>query len=104
MPYILPCRRKELDPPLTWLGSVITSPGELNYVICRLYTLGIENLQLANGSPPNYAELSAALAAVRDAADEIQRRVLVPYERTKQFANGDVFGDLPHIDFKRARP
>ena len=36
MPYIRKEKRAELDPGTVFLASIIETPGELTYVICRL--------------------------------------------------------------------
>lgn len=84
MPYINDDRRYVIDFPLQRVADSIDTPGDLNYVICRLWSTKAEH---------NYHDMSRWLAAVRDAADEISRRVVGPYEDQKCFENGDVFDE-----------
>lgn len=56
--------------------------GALNYVVTRL-ALGV----YGRGG---YTELSDAIAALQDAADEIKRRKLGPYEDKAIAKNGDL--------------
>lgn len=59
--------------------------GAVNYVITRL-VLGAMKPEGGWG----YSSLSDAIGVLRDAADEISKRLLSHYENTKMIANGDV--------------
>ena len=65
-------------------SDCIQSKGELNYVICELTG------QLISKSRISYEEISKWITAIEDAADELRRRLLHPYEDAKRFENGDV--------------
>lgn len=58
--------------------------GDLNYCISRLlYSyVGIKK--------PNYQNISDAISAATDAAEEFRRRVMNPYEDKKIKENGDI--------------
>ena len=63
--------------------------GALNYVLCRI--------TLATMKPKSgwsYTSLSDAVSVLRDAADEIERRMMAPYEDEAIRKNGD----LPEFD------
>lgn len=60
---------------------------ELNYQACRLVDRHFQSLE----SPPGYDVISSAIHALEDAADEIRRRFLHPYEDAAIAKNRDVF-------------
>ena len=88
MPYINRERRAALDPIIDGLTKRLnhlpTPPtrGDLNYCVTRLV---VEVL-----NKDSYHSLSDCVSALRDAADEIQRRLLGPYEDTEIEKNGDL--------------
>ena len=59
-------------------------PGNLNYVVTRL-AVGQLNGKVG------YGLISGVIAQLNDAAAEIRRRLLDPYEDTKKTEAGDVF-------------
>lgn len=78
MPYI-PTEKR--------LGTVPVpeTPGELNYLICRIVQSFMETHE------HNYTTLNAAIGAVECAKLELYRRLVVPYEDAAILKNGDVF-------------
>ena len=90
MPYIKPERRLLYDFPVNDLvQSLLDSQcvrGDVNYVLTRV-VLGA----LKPKTGWSYHSLSDCVSVLRDAADEIQRRLLGPYEDTAAERNGDVW-------------
>lgn len=86
MPYISIGNRMALDPIIDGLvkrlGAIECRPGDLNYVVTRLV---LETL-----NHDDYHSLSDCVRVLRDAADEIQRRLLGPYEDGAIKRNGDL--------------
>ena len=80
MPYIKNENKKYLNVD----DKVISTPGELNYLI----TKAIMNFLPADY---NYSDLNAAMGALESAKQEFYRRVVVPYEENKKEENGDVY-------------
>lgn len=97
MPYIDPARRDviELAPTGLLAPKEIQTVGELNFAISRLMTAFIKN-----SGGVSYGSCAAARAACHDAAEELYRRVVAPYEDKKCLENGDVYGDVhaPPVD------
>lgn len=89
MPYIIKKQRQYLDPALeTLIVRLIETDavkGNLNYVVSRLAWACAKH----NGG--GYDGISEAIGALRDAAEELRRRKLDPYEDIKIKINGDVF-------------
>ncbi|GMU26223.1 MAG: hypothetical protein AMXMBFR16_11280 [Candidatus Uhrbacteria bacterium] len=93
MPYINPASRRELDPKIDDLvdqlfrtsGENPVPKGNVNYVVTRI---ALQALEPRGGW--TYTSLSDAVAALQDAADEIKRRLLGPYEDTCIERNGDL--------------
>jgi hypothetical protein len=82
MPYLTPgIERVAMDKAAVALAMTIDTPGELNRVVCMLY---------CTIHPLSYADKSAFVAAIRDAAAEIYRRDIAPYEDMKARDNGDL--------------
>lgn len=86
MPYIAMNERQELYPLIRPLAEKLEAmgftPGQLNYCVTRL---------MIERGATRYADLSATRAAVMDAADEYQRRVINPYEDRKAAEAGDIY-------------
>lgn len=86
MPYISIGNRMALDPIIDGLvkrlRAIECRPGDLNYVVTRLV---LETL-----NEDDYHSLSSCVGVLRDAADEIQRRLLGPYEDKAIKRNGDL--------------
>ena len=82
MPYI-----KHADKVLLETGQLLgpRNKGELNYMIT---TMMLEYLEIKSLS---YTSISEALGAAIDAAEEMRRRLLGPYEDKKIMENGDVY-------------
>jgi hypothetical protein len=81
MPYIRPDERpllNEIEESMHLEG--VQADGSLNYVLFRM----------ALRLPPSYANYKNFLGELEEAAQEIRRRLLVPYEEMKRQANGDV--------------
>lgn len=81
MPYITKKSKDLID-----AGMLPTNKGELNYKITLLM---IEYLQTQE--KVGYGTISETIAAANDAAAEMRRRLLDPYEDDKMFTNGDVY-------------
>jgi hypothetical protein len=84
MPYIEQEDRNKFDELLMILSDVITSPGELNYVITML------SASFAEQEGGNYAALNATVGVLESAKLEFYRRRVAPYEDEKMRLNGDV--------------
>lgn len=87
MPYITKERARTIRE--AYLGDIETK-GELNYAITTLLVEYLVN----NGK--SYQTISDVVAAAQDAADEMKRRVLAPYEDDKRSdpTNIDPYMDL----------
>lgn len=89
MPYIKQERRKQFDGPIHELARQMWTmgavKGDLNYVVTRLALIAMKP-----GSGWTYQSLSEAVAGLQDAADEIKRRMLGPYEDNCVVRNGDI--------------
>lgn len=84
MPYIDKEGRTFFDKYLDNVGPNITNKGDLNYCVTQLALHYIK----AHGK--SYTNISEAASALVDAADEIKRRLLAPYENQKINENGDL--------------
>lgn len=88
MPYIRPERREDLDPMVDALAAKLREMscvrGDLNYVVTQLV---LSALKPESGW--SYHSLSDTISVLRDAADEIARRMLGPYEDKAVIKNGD---------------
>jgi hypothetical protein len=86
MPYINENDRRELDPSSALDDTRrAESAGELNFQITKLVIEYVEHNGLG------YAAINDVLGALEGAKLEFYRRVAVPYEEFKVFANGDVY-------------
>lgn len=89
MPYIHKERRKALwNESNIDYDSTIKSKGELNFLITELLVRFLEEKGLS------YHTISDAINAAKDAAVELERRVLAPYEDRAKKKNGDVYSSL----------
>ena len=108
MPYIKQEMRDKLDQKINDLmhaideatsephfGDSIQNDGKLdgalNYVMTRLlkhfYTDGLD----AGGIPlTSYYRVNRAVGLIASVKTEFERKIVVPYETTKEFENGDV--------------
>lgn len=81
MPYIEQKLKDLID-----AGSPPTTKGELNYKVTKeaiAYLLRQDKI--------GYTSISETIAALTDAAAELRRRLLDPYEDEKIVTNGDVY-------------
>lgn len=92
MPYIKQVQRDRLDPRIDGLVDILRGiakvkdrPGTTNYSITRIVAGA---LQPETGW--SYHSLSRAIAVFRDAATEMERRLMAKYETEKIAENGDV--------------
>ena len=89
MPYIT---KKRLDALLgnstSDFNYKMTSKGELNFMITQLL------IEYINDRKLSYTTISEASAAARDAANELDRRILSKYEDTMLQKHGDVYQSL----------
>jgi hypothetical protein len=86
MPYISIPRRPPLDPIidglLKRLREIGCRKGDINYTVTRIAVEALNN--------DSYHSISDCISVLRDAADEIARRLLGPYEDTAILRNGDL--------------
>ena len=89
MPYIPGDRREVIDAGVSKAVAALrilgATQGDVNYAVT---TIALEALKPADGW--GYHSLSSAIAALKDAAAEIERRLLGPYEDTAIKRNGDL--------------
>ena len=94
MPYVNREVRDEFRPYIEPLVHFIEerglTTGELNYLVTRLMLASL----YGDGPRFGYADLSATVAAVRDAADEFKRRLMGPYEDAMIGKNGDLYAQV----------
>ncbi len=83
MPYILQERRNKYE-SLEDIVPKDVVKGELTYCFYHLA------LQYINQTGERYQNISDAIAALNDAAAEVRRRVLEPYEDKQIAKNGDI--------------
>jgi len=83
MPYIKGEQRRRLDSEPVGVVLPLTK-GELTYVVFKAAGNFLVNAGL------QYHAISDAIAALRDAGDELWRRILVPWEKKKIQENGDI--------------
>jgi hypothetical protein len=102
MPYITSPFRLHLDPVIDEITSRLREHfawevrhGATNYVISRIVA---ETLKPDAGW--GYSSLSRAVAVLEDAAAEMRRRLLDPYEDAARERNGD----LPEYEQKQEQP
>jgi len=88
MPYIKQGARIRLRETQTPLNV-----GELNYMITRLCTKFITDMEVADNRSNGviYSVINDVLGALEGAKLEFYRRVAVPYEKQKRKENGDVY-------------
>lgn len=82
MPYI----RQELRPVMDtvvdqMVKAGVKADGDLNYILYKF---------CKNRIKPSYNNYKNFLGELNEAAEEIRRRLLAPYEETKISENGDV--------------
>lgn len=82
MPYVKQDRRPDLDMVVSLMNDVeVIANGDLNYI---LYAFCKRNIK------PSYNNYKNYLGELNEAAEEIRRRLLAPYEDEKIVENGDV--------------
>lgn len=86
MPYVKQEARRELDK-----GRPAKEKGELNYVVTREALRFIDMQVNGFGARLGYAVISEAIGALRDAADEMARRLLTLAEERAIKKNGDMY-------------
>lgn len=100
MPYITLERRAALDTIidglLNRLWEIECKKGDVNYCITRII---LDALKPPTGW--DYHSLSDCVSVARDSADEIQRRLLGPYEDSAASKNGDLPCLTPRFESKR---
>jgi hypothetical protein len=84
MPYIEEYARIEFDRPLVELSHMISTPGELNYVITKL-------CDAYAGRPLSYRDVNEVIGVLECAKQEFYRMVASPYENRKRQENGNVY-------------
>lgn len=93
MPYIIKNDRSNLDPAIFEIvdrlekvaPDILKRPGPTNYVVTRIVAGA---LKPAEGW--SYHSLSRAIAVLRDAATEMERRLMAKREDQVIIENGDV--------------
>lgn len=89
MPYLTEEKKSRLKPVVdAMIACGVEEPGEINYLCCQAVLVHMAK------KPMNYHSLSAALAGVHDAYDEMKGRVLALYEHYKSLSTGDIFKDI----------
>ncbi|MBI2045477.1 hypothetical protein HYT23_05440 [Candidatus Pacearchaeota archaeon] len=86
MPYIPVEEKMKYEPMLFRLRALInekTPKGDLTYLV---YALGLGFFK----GRESYTRISAAISCLQDAAEELRRRYLNPYEDERIKENGDV--------------
>lgn len=86
MPYIPEEEKTKYEPALSHLRALITDKtpkGNLTYLV---YAIGLEYFK----GRESYTRISTAISSLQDAAEELRRRHLNPYEDEKIKENGDV--------------
>jgi hypothetical protein len=87
MPYIKQEDREKFENSLNLLKKDICSDdskGELTYI---LYSISLEWIKKKGKS---YTSISSGISSLIDAAEELRRRELNPYEDVKLKENGDI--------------
>ena len=81
MPYIKPEKRKIMDKVVdAMIDAGVEVNGDLNYILCSFASL----------KTPSYKNYKNFIGELNEAAAEIRRRLLAPYEDKKLEENGDV--------------
>jgi hypothetical protein len=91
MPYTTLEDREKFEPRLSELRERILestdnlSKGDFTYIV---YALALTNIQALGGE--SYTNISNTISCLIDAAEELRRKKLNPYEDKKIEENGDV--------------
>lgn len=86
MPYIKKEDKRKYEPQISELRTRINSKipkGELTYLV---YALGLQFFK----RDESYTNISTAISCLNDAAEELRRRYLNPYEDLQIKKSGDV--------------
>ena len=86
MPYIGQNDRAQFDAAIGELGTFVSDPGELNYVLTSVC------LEYVYRKGERYATFNDIIGALEGAKLEFYRRAVAPYEDTKIESNGDLDG------------
>jgi hypothetical protein len=82
MPYVVQERRAVLDKVVdAMIKANIKADGDLNYVLFRYCKYNIE---------PRYNSIKNFNGELNEAAAEIRRKILGPYEERKEIENGGI--------------
>lgn len=81
MPYIKDQQRAVMDQIVDQMAHTVKANGDLNYI---LYAFCKRHIN------PSYNDYKNYLGELNEAAEEIRRRMLAPYEDRKIMENGDV--------------
>jgi hypothetical protein len=82
MPYVKQERRPDLNKVVIAMTEAsVKADGDLNYILYRFCKLHVS---------PGYNNYKNFLGELNEAAEEIRRRLLAPYEDKKIEENGDV--------------
>jgi len=82
MPYVEKGRRNALDPIVqAMVDADVRANGDLNYILFKF----------ARMIPQSYNSLKNYRGELHEAAAEVKRRLLDPYEDIKMKENGDVY-------------
>ena len=84
MPYIPKNRRPYFTDELDVCIDGIEKKGDLTFCVYYLA------LKMAQSRVMNYTNISSAISCLKDAADELRRRHLDPYEDGAIEKNGDI--------------
>ena len=96
MPYIRKSEREKFQPILDSYKELLESGhitvGELNYLITRLIDITIyDSVVMEPDGRMTYKILNSIMGVLECVKLELYRRVIVPFECSKQEINGDVF-------------
>lgn len=93
VPYIKPEDREKYKVTIAKLLLDLcgTGKGDLNYVVSLLAW------EWAKSHGGGYTNISNAIGALQDAAEELRRRKLNPYEDEKIAENGDAYDDVDKL-------
>ena len=89
MPYTTLENRRKFEPSLNDLRNSMDpnnlGKGDMTYLV---YCIGLEYIKKRGGD--SYTNISTAISCLNDAAEELRRKKLNPYEDDKIIENGDV--------------
>lgn len=101
MPYIRPTKRDLLKDGVNLLSGMISTPGELNYVITKLiHDCLLYDYLSSKGL--NYAAINEVIGVLECTKMELYRKIAAGYEDKKQLENGPI-SKLDDDSHKRMR-